>query len=298
MALSGPLAATSDPRVAARTARLAQSSDGADRDALIEALGHIGGRVGGEPLTKLIDDGVDGPTRAKIAEAFATHPDALPTLRRLAEDPDPQVRANAVWAIGAVAPPNDMALLTERLSDPDASVAGNAAAALGRLGLRGARVSGPLCAALGNGFPYVRANSLASLGMLRTRCDADVVRTLLASDPSEIVRMAAARLITRAPAPDREKDRTALAHCADDDPSGDVAAACVGAPEPAPARTTEVSVYIVPTGASGPTPLSPFALVRSDGLTRLGIADRAGSVYEHDAPRGPLRLGIPAPLLF
>jgi hypothetical protein len=121
---------------------------------------------------------------------------------------------------------------------------------------------------------------------------------LLASDPAEVVRIAAARLISRVPAPDREKDRLALGRCAESDPSGDVAAACVAEPAPLPTRTADVSVYVVPTGASEPVPLSPFALLRADGLARLGVTDRAGSVYEHDAPRGTVRLGIPAALVF
>jgi NADPH-dependent 2,4-dienoyl-CoA reductase/sulfur reductase-like enzyme len=35
-------------------------------------------------------------------------------------------------------------------------------------------------------------------------------------------------------------------------------------------------------------------LVRADGLLRLGLADRRGELFEMGAPRGVLRLGVPA----
>jgi hypothetical protein len=100
------------------------------------------------------------------------------------------------------------------------------------------------------------------------------------------------------PVADPAKDAAALARCAEDDPSGEVAASCVTAPAPRPARTTDVSVYVVPTGASAPVPGAPFALIFVDGLTRLGVADQSGGVYEYAAPRGAVRLGVPAALLF
>jgi HEAT repeat protein len=297
VALGGPLAVTTDPAIVSRVERLVASSEGEDRDRLIEALGRAKGKLGSAPLARLVD-GADAPTRAKVAEALATHAEALATLERLSADTDPSVRANAVWAMGSVAPASDATALQARLADSDPSVAGNAAAALGRLGLRGAAVAAPLCAALRNPLPYARANALASLANLAVRCDAESARSLLASDPAEVVRIAAARLISRVPAPDRDKDRLALGRCIDEDPSGDVAAACVAEAVPLPARNADVSIYVVPTGASTPVPLSPFALLRADGLARLGVTDRAGSVYEHDAPRGTVRLGIPAALVF
>jgi HEAT repeat protein len=299
IALGGPLSVTTDPAVLARVERLILASDGEDRDHLVEALGRARGKLGSAPLLRLVDGGgADAPTRAKVAEALATHAEAIAALRRLATDGDPSVRANAVWALGSVAPADDIAALTARLADADPSVAGNAAATIGRIGIRGAPVASILCAALDSAFPYVRTNALAALTMLRDRCAPETARSLLASDPSEVVRAAAARLVSRVPSADKDKDRLALGRCAESDPSGDVAASCVSGAEALPARTVDVSVYVVPTGATAPVPQSPFALFRADGLVRLGITDRAGSVYEHDAPRGTLKLGIPAPLMF
>jgi cellulose synthase operon protein C len=36
--------------------------------------------------------------------------------------------------------------------------------------------------------------------------------------------------------------------------------------------------------------------VRADGLLRLGLADRRGELFETGAPRGVIRLGVPAAL--
>jgi len=73
LALGGPLAVTTDPAVVSRVERLVASSDGEDRDRLIEALGRAKGKLGSAPLVRLVDAGADAPTRAKVAEALATH---------------------------------------------------------------------------------------------------------------------------------------------------------------------------------------------------------------------------------
>ena len=56
-------------------------------------------------------------------------------------------------------------------------------------------------------------------------------------------------------------------------------------------------VYVVPIGESAPVPRAPFALVRADGVMRLGLADRRGQLFEHDAPAGEVSLAVPAPLV-
>jgi hypothetical protein len=55
-----------------------------------------------------------------------------------------------------------------------------------------------------------------------------------------------------------------------------------------------VSVLVVPTGSNAPAPRAPFALVLADGSIRSGTSDRRGSVSEAAAPRGSLRLAVPA----
>ncbi|EYF00382.1 Hypothetical protein CAP_0910 [Chondromyces apiculatus DSM 436] len=55
-------------------------------------------------------------------------------------------------------------------------------------------------------------------------------------------------------------------------------------------------MYVVPDGQQVPLARAPFALVRPDGLMRLGLADRRGELFEMAVPDGVLRLAVPAPL--
>ncbi|WP_437985385.1 HEAT repeat domain-containing protein [Sorangium sp. So ce117] len=285
-------------------AAIASAPDAA-RDALIEGLGRMPGQAAGAALARMasaapIDD------RRKIAEALAGHPEAAAALRKLAGDPDPGVRANAVWSLGAAGDKDALPLLLPLLKDPDAAVAGNAAGAIGRAAGRAgqpARAAAALCAALPDARPYVRANALAALTVAGARCDGDAARDLLARDPAEAVRLAAADHLARSGADD---DRRALARCAAEDRNATVAGRCAHAAAPrAPAAGAEdVAVFIVPFDAGrggsvrdAPAPRAPFALVRADGLMRLGVADRRGEIFERGAPRGPIRLTVPAPLV-
>ncbi|WP_437551364.1 HEAT repeat domain-containing protein [Sorangium sp. So ce367] len=285
-------------------AAIASAPDAA-RDALIEGLGRMPGQAAGAALARMasaapIDD------RRKIAEALAGHPEAAAALRKLAGDPDPGVRANAVWSLGAAGDKDALPLLLPLLKDPDAAVAGNAAGAIGRAAGRAgqpARAAAALCAALPDARPYVRANALAALTVAGARCDGDAARDLLARDPAEAVRLAAADHLARSGADD---DRRALARCAAEDRNATVAGRCArAAPPRAPAAGAEdVAVFIVPFDAGrggsvrdAPAPRAPFALVRADGLMRLGVADRRGEIFERGAPRGPIRLTVPAPLV-
>ena len=94
-----------------------------------------------------------------------------------------------------------------------------------------------------------------------------------------------------------QRDRVArvLARCARTDPSSLVAEACEAPAHPIPADTDPIVVYAVPAGAAKPVAGAPFALVLADGLTRLGVADRRGAIFERSAPRGQVRLGVAPP---
>jgi HEAT repeat protein len=300
IALSGALARATDGALADRVrAAVAAAPEGA-RDALIEGLGRMRGQASGRALAALANGSIDD--RRKVAEALATHAEALDTLVKLAGDADPGVRAGAAWSLGAVGTNAQSALVAQLVKDPDAAVAGNAAATLGRIA---ARVHDPalatpaLCAALTEERPYVRANALEGLSLASARCDASA-RDMLARDPSEAVRLAAADFVARSARSERdpkaaEADRRALARCVGEDHDGAVATRC-GQPVEAPKGTDDVAVYVVPDGRGTPLPRAPFALVRADGLMRLGLADRRGELFEADAPRGVIRLAVPAPL--
>jgi HEAT repeat protein len=292
LALSGALGRTRDSAVVSRTLRLLTSAREGERDALIEALGRARVREVTGHLVSLAGRGGDGADRAKAAEALSAHPEALKWLRRLARDPDGSVRANAVWGLGSQGTGDDLTLLRAALRDPDVSVAANAAASLGRVAARlRIDVTPTLCGALEDGRSYVRTNSLGALALLGRRCDDGTARRLLGSDPADVVRRSAAWLLWRVPGQDARVDMLARLRCQDEDRSGEVAAACTEPPRLPGKLLDPVTVYVVRTGEASPAPRTPFALVRSDGLVRLGVTDRRGAVFEHDVPRGQIQLG-------
>jgi hypothetical protein len=286
----------------------------AARDALIEGLGRMRAPEAGSALSALVGGSIDD--RRKVAEALAGHPESVVhdggdphtpasggVLIELARDPDPGVRANAAWSLGAVGKKEHLALLQTLVEDADGAVAGDAAAAIGRIAAREGqpeRAAAALCPALAQERPYVRANALEALSLAGARCEAGVVRDRLARDPSEAARLAAADYLARAVARAGDKadaaDVRALSRCASEERDAAVATRC-GAPIEVPTGTADVAVYVVPDGRSTPLARAPFALVRADGLVRLGLADRRGELFESGAPRGTIRLAVPAALV-
>ncbi len=264
---------------------------------MIEALGRVPGKAGSARLVALVANGADVADRAKVAEALASHAEAVPALRKLAGDADGSVRANAVWSLGAVGGRAELPLVVAALGDADVAVAGDAAAALGRLGKRGVAVTDALCHAVDDARSYVRANALSGLRLAGKRCGKGLrARQLLEEDNAEVVRRAAAELMTNVTASDAAADRAALSHCAAEDPSGVVATACSAPASALPRAADPVAVFVVPLGEASPVSRAPFALVLADGLMRLGLADRRGEVHESAAPRGTVSLAVPAPL--
>lgn len=303
LALVGALSRSTDAALARRVDRLISERRGGERDALIEALGRMPVERSVALLVSRSARAVDPADRRKIAEALAGREQGRRALQVLARDRDASVRANALWSWGTVARPEDAPLLGRALTDHDAAVAGNAAAALGRLAVRSRlRVRTLLCPALRDERSYVRANALAALRLAAERCDGGPERDLLARDRSEVVRLAAARLLRAVPDPSpKEGDRDTLRRCEYHDSVAEVASACAGleitgGPSRDQAATENALVYVVQAGDSSPTPEAAFALELPDGPMRLGFTDRRGAVFEARVPRGALRLAVPAPL--
>ncbi|AKT39323.1 HEAT repeat domain-containing protein [Chondromyces crocatus] len=306
IAIAGALARTADPALVRKVEAAVASAPEAARDALIEGLGRTRDKAAGEALARLARGGIDD--RRKVAEALAGHPEQVQTLRRLVTDADPGVRAGAVWSLGLVGGRDTLGALGAALKDPDVTVAGNAAATIGRVAARTNQPAAApplLCPALTDSRPYVRANALSGLTVAGARCDRTLARDLLARDPAEAVRLAAAEHLTRSarePGKEGLADARALARCESDDRNAMVALRCARAPQPVSARPDStvrdgVAVFVVPEGRRSPLERAPFALVRPDGLMRLGLADRRGALFEASAPSGTLRLAVPAPLV-
>jgi HEAT repeat protein len=286
------------------------AAGGGVRDALIEALGRTPGKEAGAILAELASRRPDAADRRKLAEGFGGHPEQEAWLTKWFSDPNAGVRAEAVWAAGSVPAARSSAMLPRvapLVSDADLDVAANATAAVALLASassddassrdRGLTV---LCKALGDFRSYVRANALAGLGIVGARCEKGASeRRLLASDSSEVVRFAAARLLSRSARAGSQtftkEDARALSRCVADDKSGMVANACRGSFEP-PSSSESALVFVVPDGRSAPLPQASYSLLRADGLIRSGNADRRGAVFERAAPQGELRLLVPGPL--
>jgi HEAT repeat protein len=300
IALSGALARSDDPALAARVRAAYATAPESARDALIEGLGRMRGADAGRALDGIAAGSIDD--RRKVAEALAGHAEMEESLRKLAGDADPGVRANAAWSLGTVGAKSSLAALSRLVGDPDVAVAGNAAASLGRVAGRaaaGGEVAKTLCSALGDARPYVRANALLGLSVAGATCEAGTASDLLGRDPSESVRLAAADYLARAAAGSgaTEADKRALLRCVSEERDARVAGRCA---RPAAAKrdasVDDIAVYVVPDGRRAPEARAPFALVRADGLMRLGLADRRGEIFETAAPAGVIRLAVPAAL--
>lgn len=317
IAISGALARTTDTTLAETVRDAIATAPEVARDALIEGLGRMRGPEAGRALSDLSKGAIDD--RRKAAEALAGHPEMEEALRKLAADPDSGVRANAAWSLGTAGTKGSIAILTRLVTDPDVAVAGNAAAALGRVAGRendGSLAASTLCGVLVEPRPYVRANAIEGLSIAGAACEPGTVAGLLSRDPSESVRIAAADYLARAIGRAGDKasppDKRALIRCASEDRNASVAQRCTHPVTPAAtpgpgragsqaspsprARAEDVAVYVVPDGRSAPQARAPFALVRADGLLRLGLADRRGEIFEFAAPPGTLRLTVPAAL--
>jgi HEAT repeat protein len=299
LALAGALSRVTDPAFAEKVGAALPAAPDAARDALIEGLGRMRGDAASKVLRRFTTSGIDD--RRKVAEALAGHPEAASLLVRLLGDADPGVRANAAWSLGAVGKRDAVAALSKMLGDPDVAVAGNAGGALGRIAARegaGADVRAPLCKALSDQRAYVRANALAGAGLSGASCDPGVARDLLLRDRSEAVRGAAADYLWRSLSKSeagKEADRRALSRCAGEDRNASVALRCARPPQ-ARAGSEDVLVFVAPDGKNEPLMRAPYALVRGDGLLRMGVADRRGAFFELGVPKGMIRLTVPAPL--
>ena len=298
-ALGGILARHPDEAVAARLFKELAVAAGPERDAVIEAAGRarLPGvlRALGEAAAKGdVDD------RRAIAAVLGGHrgaPAAIALAKSLAGDTDGSVRAQAAFTLGTVGDQAVLAQLATLAKSGDADVAADAAGGIarhaaltGRAGQAG--VAAVACTMLADGRAAVRANALVALAFTQARCgDGRTERKLLADDPSDLVRAAAARTIASAPAPE---DRIALDRCVSTDRSAEVARLCRPRPATEAASAARppraVTVFIVGESGAAAKPHAPFLLEYEGGILRAGVADRRGATFEAMAPAGEVTL--------
>jgi cellulose synthase operon protein C len=289
LALGGTVSQAEDPQVAARLARLLRAAEGGERDALIELLGRMPTPEATSRLAGLVLKSPLPADRAKFAEALAGHPAQRSRLAALLSDASSSVRANAAWSLGQVGTAADGAVLEAALEDSEVSVAGNALQALARIALRNhGHVAAVACPRSGDLRWLMRALSMRALRLTGERCEHGEELKVLARDRSEFARQSAAALLRDVPR--GAADEEALSRARDRDVSAAVAAECAALPVPKAFGAEPTLVVVIPAGEDEPRPAQPFALLRADGLVRLGVADRRGQVFEVAAPLGSLSL--------
>jgi cellulose synthase operon protein C len=289
LALGGTLSVERNPEIVQRLASLLSRSRDGERDALIELLGRMPAPAAIAQLTKIAGSSSLAADRAKFAEVLAAHADERSRLSALLSDASVRVRANAAWSLAEVGTSAERAALEKALHEEAPSVAGNALSALARIAQREHGQIAPLaCPLLADNRPLLRALSLRALRLTRERCPGGQEAAVLLRDRSEFVRKSAAALVRDVLR--GKADDALLTRSRDHDPSGAVAAECEARPQQQAVTVREPTlVVIIPAGQDAPSPSQPFALLRADGLVRLGLSDRRGQVFEL-APRGVLSL--------
>ncbi len=298
-ALGGILERHPDEHAATRLANELAVAAGPERDAVIEAAGRarLPSAVASLGAIAKSADVDDRRTAASLLAAHRGSPAAFATARALLGDPDPTVRAQAAFAIGALGDAGTIGLLVPLAKAGDADVAGNAVGAIARIALASGKsaapaVSGAVCSMLADGRTTVRANALAALAAAGARCgDGRAERKLLSEDASDLVRANAARAVAATPSAD---DRAALDRCASSDRSAEVARRCRPRPATqaprAPSKLGAVTAFVVGENGGPAKPRAPFLIEYEGGILRAGIADRRGATFDPAAPAGEVVL--------
>jgi HEAT repeat protein len=289
LALAGLASHAREPLVAASLEKMLARAQGGERDTLLELLGRVPTADAISRMAGVVAASRLAADRAKFAEALAAHPAERARLAPLLSDASSVVRANAAWSFGETGTLADVPALERALADSDANVSGNSLQALARIAARNhGHIAAQACARLAAPSPILRALSLRALRFSGERCEHGEELLALARDRVDFVRQSAAALV-RDVAPGK-REAEALARARDRDPSGAVAAECVARTKALPEGVEATMIVVVPAGEDLPKPAQPFALLRADGLVRLGVSDRRGQVFEVAAPHGALSL--------
>jgi HEAT repeat protein len=289
LALAASVSQERDPIVVQRLEELLLRAQGGERDGLIELLGRAPAPAVSEWLAQLSAGPAALADRAKFAESLAGHSSERARLAAMLDDSSALVRANAVWSLGEVGILADRPRLENALRDSDGRVAGNAIEALARILARThGQVAEFACPRVTDPRPVLRALSLRALRFTGERCAHGEELAALSRDRSDFVRQSAAALLRDVPRDKR--DEIALSRARDRDPISAVATECEAFRQSSPEGVDPTVVVVLAPGDDLPRPAQPFALLRADGLVRLGISDRRGQLFELAAPHGALSL--------
>lgn len=293
-ALAGVVSREPSADAVRRLSAMYELSVGAERMAVLEALGRARtpSALGALERVARSDRAPERRAAAALLASHAPAPEAAVALERLLADPDPDVQRDAAYALAAAGLERSIPALEAALGrDKQGDLAPNLALALGRIAGRLGKkdvAARALCPVLDDPRAYVRADALAGLALAQARCgDGAKERKAVTEDANELVRSAAARALhaTRTPA-----DARTLDQCAAQDRSGAVAALCRGGPAARAAKSQAVTVFVVPDGSQGPRAFAPAAILYADGMVRLARTDARGAITDPAAPDGDVQL--------
>ena len=133
------------------------------RAAAARSLGRLAAPEAAEPLVQCLVHG-SVPRAIAFRALLDIGPGALPMLRTLVSDPDPDVRGTAVELLGWLGEASDDTALIEAVGDPAAEVRARAAGALGRLASSDG--ADALTHALDDRIYFVRLHAARALGQV------------------------------------------------------------------------------------------------------------------------------------
>ena len=256
LAAVASLGAMGDPAAVAPLLDQARSYNPHRRRAAVEALGNIGSR------------------------------DATGVLMTALQTSDDRVASSAAWALAKIADPTSYAALVRAARYRSWATAINATAALARTNAGTLEQLTPL---LHHRIRFVRANAATALGRRKAKSATRALIALLATDPSRLVRRAAARALGQIGAAGGEvaEPLGVAAESDGDDKVRAAARAALEAPFVAPKRSDWRNFYFVdPDNGDAPVREEPYFVAAADGLVTALYTDERGQAAEEQFPPG------------
>jgi HEAT repeat protein len=196
---------------------------------------------------------------------------------------DDGVAATAAWALAKLGRPSALPPLVRAIKRDAFAVPINASAAVALIAGAGDREV--ILTLLRHRSRWVRTNAAWAAGRLQIAAAGKPLVELLGHDPSWVVRVAAARALSRLGA-----GKTALTRAAERDGRSEVKAAASAALArrfAPPARGEWRNLYFVdPTSGDARVKMEPYVIIGSDGLVTALYSDARGEAAEEWAPPG------------
>ncbi len=294
--LGGILRGETNPRANALLSKLALNSRRTEAVAAMNALGAIGSTKASDALLTLLGSAsVDRRRAAATNLGHLQNPAAASKLSSCLLDDDDGVAAACALALGKLGNASlswdkIISALENTLKRRGFSTAINASAALAMIAaVHPAIVSQKISnwqALLHHSQRLVRANGVLAAGHSNVTAQRKEIEYLLAKDPSWLVRLNAARVLSQ-----WGNSQLLLRRAANHDGSKPVRTAAVALqkhPFTPPSRTTWITLVIVdPTSNDRTIAQEPYFLVGADGIVTSAYSDVLGQITDEQFPPDP-----------